>query len=186
MLKKYNIGEIMESGVVADTPVYQELEKTINNTDTRKILATRGTRINMGGNIFIDVLLPAVNNQNLSPHDGMVVLKINYGQNSFLLTGDIEEKMEKYLISLDNQPVGGLKSDVLKIGHHGSKTSTSETFLGYIDPDYAIISVGADNRYGHPHQEILDRLEQFDISVLRTDERGMIKIKSNGSNLQIE
>jgi competence protein ComEC len=93
----------------------------------------------------------------------------------------METKIENYLISIDNN----LKSDVLKIGHHGSKTSTSENLLGYVNPDYAIISVGKDNKYGHPNQEVLDRLNQFKITILRTDEKGTIKITSDGENLQI-
>jgi len=179
--KRYDIGAIMESGVEVDTPVYQELEKTIKDKNIQKILAKRGMRINLGDGIYIDILLPVINNPNFSPHDGMVVLKLNYGKNSFLLTGDMEEKMENYLVSIDNN----LKSDVLKIGHHGSKTSTSEALLGYVNPDYAIISVGKDNKYGHPTPEVLERLNQFKIPILRTDERGTIKIKSNGENLQI-
>ncbi|MCX6731745.1 MAG: MBL fold metallo-hydrolase [Candidatus Parcubacteria bacterium] len=142
VLKKYDVGAMMESGVVVDTPVYKELEKAIKENGIREILATRGMRINLGDEIYIDVLLPVVNNTNFSPHDGMVVLKLNYGKNSFLLAGDMEEKMEKYLISIDKN----LTSNVLKIGHHGSKTSTSEALLGYINPDYAVISVGKDNK----------------------------------------
>jgi len=180
-LKKYNIGAIMESGVMVDTPVYQELEKTAKDKNIQKVLAKRGMRINLGDGIFIDVLLPTVNNPNFSPHDGMVVLKLNYGKNSFLLAGDMEEKMEKYLISIDKN----LTSNVLKIGHHGSKTSTSEAFLGYVSPEYAVISVGKDNRYGHPTQEVLDRLNRFGIKILRTDEKGTIKIKSDGGSLQL-
>jgi competence protein ComEC len=134
----------------------------------------------MGDGVYLDVLLPVINNPNFSPHDGMAVLKLNYGANSFLLTGDMEEKMEKYLISIDKN----LASNVLKIGHHGSRTSTSEAFLGYVSPDYAVISVGAGNRYGHPTQEVLDRLKNFDIPILRTDELGAIKIKSNGSTIE--
>lgn len=187
VVKKYDIGAAMESGVMVDTPIYQELESVIKQNGTRKILATRGIRINLSDGIYIDVLLPVINNPNLSPHDGMVVLRLNYGKKSFLLTGDIEEKMEKYLVSIDkNPPAGGLASDVLKIGHHGSKTSTSESFLGYVNPEYAVISVGKDNKYGHPHQEILDRLNQFKIPILRIDEKGAIKIKSDGENLLVD
>jgi competence protein ComEC len=181
VFKKYNISVVMESGAEVDTPVYQELENIIKQSNIQKVLAKRGMRINMGNGVYLDVLLPVINNPNFSPHDGMVVLKLNYGQNSFMFTGDMESKMEKYLISIDKN----LTSNVLKIGHHGSKTSTSEAFLGYVNPDYAIISVGKNNRYGHPSQEVLERLNQFKIPILRTDEKGTIKIKSNGENLQI-
>jgi len=182
VLKKYNVSAVVESGVETNTPVYQGLKNIIKEKNIQKILAKRGMRINLGDGIYLDILLPIVNNPNFSPHDGMVVLKLNYGQNSFMLTGDMENKMEKYLISIDDN----LTSDVLKIGHHGSKTSTSETFLGYVNPEYAVISVGQDNKYGHPNQEILDRLNQFGIPIFRTDEKGTIKIASDGESLHID
>ncbi len=182
VFRRYNISSVLESGVQADTPVYEELEKTIKDKNIQKILAKRGMRINLGDDIYLDILLPVVNVSTFSPHDGMVVLKLNYGKNSFLLTGDMEKKMENYLVSIDNN----LKSDVLKIGHHGSKTSTSEALLGYVNPDYAIISVGKENKYGHPTQEVLERLNQFKIPILRTDEKGTIKITSDGESLHID
>jgi competence protein ComEC len=97
--------------------------------------------------------------------------------------GDAEKPLENYLVSLEGSR---LKADVLKIGHHGSSKSTSEGLLGFSSPEYAVISVGKDNSYGHPHKETLEILNRFGIKILRTDELGTIKIKSDGINIALE
>ena len=91
----------------------------------------------------------------------------------------MEDNLENYLLSLDDS----LKSDVLKVGHHGSKTSTSENFLGWVNPGLAVISAGQGNKYGHPHKEVTDRLTKFKIPTLRTDEKGTIVFKSDGEKI---
>ena len=84
-----------------------------------------------------------------------------------------------------NQVKQSLGSDVLKVAHHGSKTSSSEEFIAEVSPEIAVISVGKENKYGHPHPESLDTLEKYGIRVLRTDENGDIKIISNGKNYEV-
>jgi competence protein ComEC len=110
-----------------------------------------------------------------------IVAKLVYGDNEFLLTGDAPQAVENYLVSL-----GGLQSDVLKTGHHGSKTSTSAAFVSAVSPEYAVISVGKDNKYGHPNQETLDTLGNFGAKILRTDQLGRIVFKSDGTNLEVK
>jgi len=181
--RRYDIALAMEPGVKSDSPVYKELNKVLaENSQGRiqKITARRGMRINLGEGAYIDILFPDRDVYNLETNMASVVARLVYGNNSFLLTGDSPKSIEKYLVSF-----GGLKSDVLKIGHHGSKTSTSETFLGNVSPKYAIISVGADNRYGHPKQEVIDLLNKFEIPILRTDKSGTIKFKSNGEEIRV-
>lgn len=182
VLKRYKIGLIMEPGVKSDNSAYKEIVSLTEQKNIQKILARRGMRINFGDGIYMNILFPDRDVSDLDTNDASVVARLVYGENEFLFTGDSPQKIENYLISLDAK---NLKSDVLKIGHHGSKTSTSENLLGYVDPQYAVISIGKDNKYGHPHQEILDLLKQFEISILRTDESGTIKIKSDGENLVI-
>ncbi len=108
------------------------------------------------------------------------VMRLVYGQTSFLFTGDAEEDSEE--IILEDGYL--LASDVLKCGHHGSSTSTSNPFLQAVDPLYAVISCGADNRYGHPHRETIKKLEDREILTYRTDEDGTILAESNGSTIQ--
>jgi len=146
--------------------------------------------------VALEVLLPDRDVANAKPHDGMLVVKLTYGKTSVLLTGDMEENLENYLVLIDGARDGGdppppagefgeLKSQVLKIGHHGSRTSTSRDFLGYVSPIYAVISSGAGNSYGHPHRETLDILDKFGIKALRTDADGTIIFKTNGEELTV-
>lgn len=111
-----------------------------------------------------------------------LVLRVCYGRRSFLLCGDAERQIEwRILEENEIQP-----ADVLKVPHHGSKTSSTEEFLSAVHPVYAVISVGFQNSYGHPNRDILDRLEQHRAEALRTDERGLITILTDGRRLQVE
>ena len=101
---------------------------------------------------------------------------------SFLLTGDLPQKIEKTLVGKYGS---FLKSDVLKVGHHGSKNSSSDIFIGTISPTYSIISAGLNNRYDHPNKEALDILNQFSSQILETMGGGMIEFKSDGQNLNL-
>lgn len=112
-----------------------------------------------------------------------VVCKLTYGENSFLFTGDCETKGEASIL---NHRGLDLSADVLKVGHHGSDTSTSDDFLQCINPKIALISVGADNNYGHPATSVLDKLKASNIDIYRTDLCGNIVITSNGKELKVQ
>ena len=112
-------------------------------------------------------------------NDWSVVLKLVYGENSFLFMGDAETPVEKQLLDSGTD----LTCDVLKVGHHGSDTSTSPSFLKMAAPNFAVISCGKDNTYGHPHAETLNKLEDQGATVLRTDEDGTILAVSDGKNV---
>ena len=111
-------------------------------------------------------------------NDTSICLHLVYGEKKFLFMGDASENMEK--------DVAWLGVDVLKVGHHGSKTSTSEEFLNQIKPKVAIISAGKDNNYGHPNIETLERLESIGAEIYRTDEQGTILLTSDGNTYNIE
>lgn len=180
VIDRFDIGMIMEPGVYVDNSVQEEFEEKINEKKIKKILARQGMQINMGDEIYLKILFPDRDISGLDPNDASIVAKLAHGGTSFLLTGDSPQKIEKYLLALSP---GEIDVDVLKIGHHGSKTSTNESFLGYASPEYVVISVGADNRYGHPHEEVINLLDRFEISVFRTDEMGTVVVKSDGENL---
>lgn len=113
-------------------------------------------------------------------NDNSVVLKLNAGSVDFLLTGDCEQTCEQNLLSQD------VASEILKIGHHGSRTATSQSFLNAVKPSIAVISVGAGNTYGHPHSETLSKLSSVDVTVYRTDLHGTVKIRSDGLTYSVE
>lgn len=111
-----------------------------------------------------------------------IVCKITYGETSFLLTGDAEELSEEEMLNEGYN----LRADVLKVGHHGSHSSTSEKFLQAVKPQFAVISVGQGNDYGHPHREILHRLAKASLKVYRTDQGGTLVMTSDGKAIQVQ
>lgn len=115
-----------------------------------------------------------------------LAMRVTYGSRSFLLTGDMERPMEGLLLSERLSEGVELHSDVLKVGHHGSKTSTMEPFLDAVDPAIAIISAGYENSFGHPHPDVLRRLEARHITVLRTDNDGMVTVRTDGRRLSYD
>ena len=108
------------------------------------------------------------------------VVKVDFLDKSFLFTGDAEKPNEEEMI----EKYGArLKSHVLKVGHHGSNTSTTEEFIKIIEPDYAVVSAGKDNRYGHPSPLIIERLQKYGIKIYRTDLQGTIIVHSDGQQI---
>lgn len=114
-------------------------------------------------------------------NDSSIILRIDYRETSFLFTGDAEDWTEGMLFD-DNV---NLKADVLKVAHHGSSHSSSLPFLQAVSPEYAVISVGKGNQYGHPHRAVLDNLKTLGAGTLRTDELGTVIIQSDGTKLEV-
>lgn len=187
VLGKYKVGLFLETGVPGESSAYQELESRIMNYElsgkVKKVLVRRGMVVDLGQGAILEILFPDRDPSGMETNTASIVARLVYGENEFLLTGDSPSAIEHYLISLDGAHQGSLQSDVLKAGHHGSKTSTSPEFVSAVSPEYAIVSAGKDNRYGHPHQEVLDTLTNFGAKILRTDEIGRIVFKSDGVNL---
>lgn len=204
VFKKYKTGLFLETGVAGESSVYEELEAQVESkkaqTKTEKILVRRGMRVDLGSGAILEILFPDRDPSGMETNTSSIVAKLVYRESEFLFTGDSPQAIENYLVSLEknskeghlqNAPVPedalqknfSLRSDVLKIGHHGSKTSTSPAFVSSVSPQYAIISAGKDNRYGHPNQEVLDTLNSFGAKILRTDQSGRIIFKSDGVNL---
>lgn len=183
LLDNYKVTSILENGATSDTKAFTSLEEKISRNKVNKIIAHRGMHIILDDkkNIYFDILFPDRDVGKLDSNEGSIVGKIVYGDNSFLLTGDASIYTEN-LIEW-NEKKGSLKADVLKLGHHGSKTSSGVLWLEEVNPKIAIISAGKNNRYGHPHKELLDRLKNLQIPFLSTALLGNIVFKSDGVNL---
>ncbi len=188
VLKKYRVENIFWTGVRRETGEYQEWLRLIKAEKSKIFIAQSGQQIilpSSGINNSIAILYPFETLEGKEFKDinnTSIVLKLIFGKNTFLFTGDIYKKIEKELIErgLD------IDSDVLKVGHHGSQASSSEEFIQKVSPEIAVISVGKDNKYGHPHQEVLRVLEKYDIEVLRTDFDSDIKIISDGKEIKLK
>ena len=184
VLESYKVGMVVEPGTVGASVEYKVFEQLVREERAKKSIALRGQTIwlDKKHGVGFQILFPDRNISGLATNDGSIVGRLVYGDTSIMFTGDSPENVERYLVSLDDK---NLKSDVLKVGHHGSRTSTSKEFVGFVSPTYATISLGQGNSYGHPHKETLDTLEKFDIKTLRTDQQGTITIESDGKNIEV-
>jgi competence protein ComEC len=180
VLKVYKVGKVFEPGTYNDSKTYQNLESEIKNKKIPNILAKKGMRLHIGGGAVIDILFPDRDVSLWDSNDGSIVAKLSYGKISVMLTGDSTTNTEKIII--EETPEDQLKSTVLKVGHHGSRTSTSDEFVKAVSPAFALISSGKDNNYGHPHKDVLDTLSFFSSKIFRTDLLGTIILKSDGEN----
>jgi len=183
VFKRYDVDYFLESGAVSETGAYHALESTVSLSGAERVLARRGMKISLGDNASLHILFPDRDVSGMESNDASIIAQLIFGETEVLLTGDAPQKIEKYLAAKDGQ---GLKSDILKVGHHGSKTSTSELFIGFVSPEYAIISAGANNRYGHPHKEVVDTLLRFGVTSFNTSESGTIIFKSDGTRVWLQ
>ena len=183
IVSRYKIGMFLEPGVESENSIDDELKKRLEEKKIPKLLARRGMVINFNDGVKLQILFPTQDVSNWETNRASIVARLVYGDKSFLLTGDSPIAIENVLVNLDPKI---LASSVLKAGHHGSRTSTSLTYAEAISPDYAVISAGKDNTYGHPHKEVLDILEKIGAKTFSTAERGTIKFETDGKTLKIK
>lgn len=171
VLKNYTVDQAIESGAKSQSQVFSTFEKLIEEKKVEKQITRRGMKIKLSDEAELEIFSPTdavVDKLKDDTNSASIVAKLTYGKNSFLFTGDLPLETENQLVAAELP----LKAQVLKVSHHGSKSATSANFLELVHPSDAIISVGKDNRYGHPTAEILDRLRNQKIKILRTDESG--------------
>ena len=142
--------------------------------------ARRGQTFDLGDGVKLMVLFPDTDPTEFESNTASIVTRLVYGDTAFMLTGDSPKSIEEYLVLVEGEH---LQSDVLKAGHHGSRTSTSELFLAEVDPDYAVISAGKDNSYGHPHVEVTDALFNYGVETFSTADSGHVVFWSDGKTV---
>lgn len=184
VLQKYKVQHIITSPAEGQTGVSEVLMKSINEEGASVRVAKKGDQIIFGDGVVAHILYPTKNSdlRKGETNDASVSLVITYGDESVLLTGDLPTTHEDELL------LGGvLKRDVTiyKAGHHGSKYSSGEQLLSYIKPEYAIVSAGKDNKYGHPNPEAVARLTTYAKEILSTIDRGTITFSLNGKHLEV-
>jgi competence protein ComEC len=184
VLQNFAVGQLWIGREVA-SPVLAKLEALAKLHKIPLEHQTRGSRFIWDG-INGEFLWPDVSSLEPSPsakNDDSLVLCLRYGLRSILLPGDAEQTAEREMLA--NTPAERLRADILKVGHHGSKNSTTPEFLAATRPSLAIISAGEDNPYGHPNPELLERLHQAGVRILRTDQNGAVQILTDGSELRV-
>ena len=175
VLRMYKVGMIFEPGTIGSSSAYKNIRQEIETKNIPNILARAGTKIDIGAGAYLEFLYPMGSVFDHDPNEASVVLRLVYGETSMLLTGDSTIATEKKLLSAYGPDI--LDVDFLKVGHHGSDTSTSEALLDVATPEYSMISVGRNNKYDHPHPRVLSVLEEADSHVFRTDLLGSIVIE---------
>lgn len=183
VLQKYRVGSFIESGVNDTTDISSTLTKLVSQKNITAFIARRGMRITLDHehSIYVDILFPDrdVSDWIADANAASIVARLVYGNSSFLFTGDSPKQIENFLMHSVTTTM--LASDVLKVGHHGSRTSTADSFVQAVHPRYGVISAGKNNRYKHPHNEVVTTLKENNVQILRTDQRGTIIIQTNGT-----
>ncbi len=183
VLEQYDVGYIIENGGTSNTKIYQALRRAIEDEGSEHAIARQGMKVLLDEekNISFNIIFPDRDISNMESNDGSIVGKLVYGTHSFMLTGDATKYTE--LLMLRNEMPETLQSTVLKLGHHGSHTSSTESWLRAVSPEVAIISAGKNNRYGHPHQDVLTRLRALSILYRATYDDGTIIFETDGINM---
>lgn len=180
VLDRYKVDLQLEPGSHSENGVYDADERAVQKEGAAHFIAHQGMTIDLGGGVKADVLYPDHDMSSAETNSSSIVLRIRYGTTAFLLSGDLPQEEENYVVSLYGD---GLHANVLKAGHHGSRTSSSPLWLTAVHPDTFVISAGKDNHYGHPHKEVLELLDTMHIPKLITFEEGDITFESDGSTV---
>jgi competence protein ComEC len=171
------------TGATPDSPEWRKLRDEAARDGVKVVPLEAPTHFAFG-RTAIDVLAPMPDYipNDVPKNNDSLVLRIRYGSRSFLLSGDVEKPIE-YRMLEENEIQS---TDVLKVAHHGSRTSSTEGFLSAANPAFAIISVGPDNSYGHPNREVIERLGEHHAEILRTDQNGLVTVRTDGRHLTVE
>lgn len=176
VLKRYKIKALLLTGIQKNNaPRYESFLYQLTEQHSSILLADPKKDIDMGDSLILDILWPPKETVATNPskaNNTSIVIRALFGSGSILLTGDIEEKTERAILASGTD----IRSHILKVPHHGSRTSSSTGFLLAIQPTLAIVSSGRDNKYGHPHREIVERYHSFGIPIRNTAEEGTISL----------
>jgi competence protein ComEC len=187
VLERYDVGTLVMTDNVGDTPVYEAFMARVKAEGANVVYARRGHILDLGtgsaGSTTLAILFPDRSVRTVDSNTSSLVMRLSYGATDFLFMGDAPRSIETYLIALDREALG---SEVLKLGHHGSRTSSDPAFVGAVRPRYGIVSAGKDNEYGHPHAEVLETLAAMHSITQNTAEEGHILFVSDGSEIWLE
>ena len=177
IINNFKIDNYYMSNKLSTTKTFMDVLDALDGRNLKYMVPNKGDTLKLG-DANIKVIYPGDDKSNIN--DSSIVLKITYGKNSFLLTGDATSNVERKIYNEN------IKSDVLKVAHHGSSYSSTDVFLDKVKPYYAVISVGKNNIYNHPSNKTLEKLNKRNIKVYRTDLDGTIVFISDGDNLSVK
>jgi competence protein ComEC len=181
VIRAFDIEKIYMPRASHTSQTYEKVLLAIKAKGLKILSAKAGTTVLDQDGLKVNFVAPCGSSYN-NLNNYSAVIKIQHGNTSFLLTGDAEAESEQQMLASG----ANLKADVLKVGHHGSSSSTTQAFLTSVSPKYAVISCGAGNQYGHPHQEVLSRLSSAGVKIYRTDTNGTVIFTSDGKILTVK
>lgn len=176
IINNFKIDKFYMPDVIATTKTFEDMLDALSSNNLKYNTPIIDEQLKLG-NAILNVLY--VGNSSKDLNDSSIVLKLTFGNNTFLFMADATSEIERQLLDKN------ISSDVLKVGHHGSKYSTSKAFLDKVNPKYAVISVGLNNLYDHPNKVTLDKLEKRNVKLYRTDENGTIIFNSDGNKINV-
>lgn len=180
VLASFDVAEVWWSGTVATTRTFERAVAALERSTAAYEEPRAGDRARIGP-LTLDVLHPRRGADVSDAHDGMLVVRVTFGDVRFLFTGDAEADVEARLLA----DPGSVRAEVLKVGHHGSRTSTTSAFLAAVAPRVAVYAAGVDNRYGHPHPEVIERLRASGAEVVGTDRDGTVVLTTDGRAITV-
>jgi len=181
VLERYIVKKVIYPDIKSESTLYHQFMRILAEKNITNMPVETGQRIDFGGGVILDIVNPGFSSSN-DIDNNSIVLRLKTGKVSFLLTGDIKQEIETSLVI--RRAVS--ECTVLKIAHHGSSSSTSTAFLNAVNPLIAVVSVGSDNRFGHPSSEVMERLEiSGKITIYRTDIQGTIEFITDGTDLRV-
>ncbi len=183
VLERYQIASVIQTEQIGDSPAAVAFQTAVQAENAVVHTPRTGEVIQLGASTTLEILFPPLDASAFESNTASVIAQLRYGDTEFMLTGDAPQSIETYLVGAYG---ADLRSDVLKVGHHGSKTSTAPEFLAAVAPTHAVISAGVDNSYGHPHPEVMNRLRAANLAISQTAETGTITFYSDGQRVWIE
>ena len=180
VMEQIEVEEVLDPGLPHTTVTFEDYIDTIEAHDIKFTETHAGMEKDLGDDTTMEVIHPeSPGEEHLN--NASIVTRVEHGEVSFMLTGDAEQEAEQEILNRDYE----LESDILKVGHHGSNTSTTRPFLEAVDPDIGVIMCGDDNPYGHPHDETIERLAAEGVATYRTDIQGTIVVTTDGEDYEV-
>ena len=180
VINNFPVKQVMLPKVTHTTKTYEDVLKAVQKQGLKVTVPNVGDTYQLG-ELGITVISPGEDYGD-EPNNWSLGVVAKYKEVSFLMSGDAEVDAEQWMVEHNND----ISATVLKLSHHGSSTSSSQQFLDAVNPQYVIISLGKDNKYGHPHKEVMERLEKMNVPIYRTDTMGTIVVSTDGENISIQ
>jgi competence protein ComEC len=180
VLQRYRVDTIITTENTGETVTASEYRNSLKQEGAAVVIARTGQVYQLGASTTVVIFSPASDPSMLESNTASVVAQVRYGEIEFMLTGDAPASIERYLVDTYGEQ---LASDVLKLGHHGSKSSSADEFLAAVKPKFAVVSAGKNNTYGHPALETVARVKDHNIPIISTIDQGRITLATDGTSV---